>query len=430
MTFYLSITILAALLMLAMALHVLNYSGFTKQQRNWYLATFLSIMLCMAAEYAVHCGSYDDSFAIPLTIVTVFQFTLAPLLGVLFSGALGAPHQRRYVCLFLICNLLIEALAAPFGLIFYFNEEGYFRGDFFFLYQLLYFISILYLIFNLIVVGRTFHHRDTRTICMVLVVIIAGIVPMTFFKVNVTYLAIAIGASLCYIYYNDLVQQDIQDQLVRNQKKMSAMQDHIIFGMANLIENRDMETGGHITRTSDYVKKLAEFARSDGIYADALDDHFISMLFTLAPMHDIGKIVIPDKILKKPGKLTEQEYEQMKDHAAAGGAMVREVLRGIAEEEYLSFASDIATYHHERWDGTGYPNGLKGEDIPLPARIMAIADVFDALISQRCYKRAMSPETAFCIIKEESGTHFDPKLAKVFLDHKDAFLETEEVTGA
>ena len=139
-------------------------------------------------------------------------------------------------------------------------------------------------------------------------------------------------------------------------------------------------------------------------------------------MHDIGKIIIPDSILRKPGRLTEEEFAEMKRHAELGGTVVREVLNGISDEEYLSFASDIATFHHERWDGTGYPDRLKGEEIPLSARIMAIADVFDALISERCYKKAMPPEEAFEIIRNESGSHFDPNLTKVFLDHKEMFI--------
>ena len=199
------------------------------------------------------------------------------------------------------------------------------------------------------------------------------------------------------------------------------MQTHMISGLANLIENRDLDTGEHIFRTSAYVRLLAECAREDGVYADVIDDKFISMLETLAPMHDIGKIVVPDSILRKPARLTYEEFEIMKTHAAVGGKVVKEVLSGITDEDYLSFAADIATYHHERWDGTGYPEKLKGEDIPLSARIMAIADVFDALISERCYKKAMPPKEAFGIIEEEAGTHFDPLLAKVFLDHKERF---------
>ena len=199
------------------------------------------------------------------------------------------------------------------------------------------------------------------------------------------------------------------------------MQAHTISGMANLIESRDLETGEHVTRTSQYARTLAECARRDGVYADALDDRFISTLYMLAPMHDIGKIVVPDRILKKPGKLTEEEFEQIKRHASEGGRVVREVLSGVTDEEYVALASDIAAYHHERWDGTGYPTGLKGEAIPLCARIMAFADMYDALISERCYKKAMSKENAFEIIRQEAGTHFDPKLAEVFLHHREAF---------
>ena len=279
------------------------------------------------------------------------------------------------------------------------------------------------------IVAKRFNHRDFWTIGMVLVVLIAGIVPMTIFKLNITYIAIGIGACLCYIYYNDLVQQDTQAEYAANQKKISSMQEHIISGLANLIENRDMETGEHITRTSAYVKILAESCVKDGVYTDIINEHFISLLVTLAPMHDIGKIVVSDRILRKPAKLDPEEFEQMKKHAAVGGEVVREVLNGITDEEYLLFADDIVTYHHERWDGTGYPNRLKAEEIPLSARIMAIADVFDALTSKRCYKEAMTPAEAFKIIEEESGTHFDPKLVEVFLNHKEDFAAVILITS-
>jgi len=200
------------------------------------------------------------------------------------------------------------------------------------------------------------------------------------------------------------------------------MQEQMISGLANLIESRDLETGEHVSRTSAYVRTLALDARTDGVYAEQLDDHTVELLYRLAPMHDIGKIVVSDIVLKKPGKLTPEEYEEMKLHASEGGNVVRRVLSGITDEDYVSFASDIATYHHERWDGGGYPCGLAGETIPLSARIMAIADVFDALISERCYKRAMPPEEAFEIIRQEAGTHFDPRLVQVFLDHRDEFV--------
>lgn len=421
MTFYTAIIMLTELIMLAMTLHVLHYSGFTKQQRLWYILTFLAVMFCAGAEFAVHCGYYDPKFAVALTVITVLQFSIAPVMTFLFSGALGMKNQGKIAVVYLAINLVVETVAAPFGWIFRFDENGYSRGDYFVIYSAFYIISLVYLIVSMIIVGRKFRRRDLNTIVMILVVLIAGILPMTLFKLNITYIAVAISASLCYIYYNDLVQQDIQAELVASKDKITGMQSHMISGLASLIENRDMETGEHISRTSAYVKMLSEKARGDGVYADMLDDRFISLICTLAPMHDIGKVLIPDNILKKPGRFTPEEFDQMKKHAEFGGDVVREVLNGVTDEDYVRFASDIATYHHERWDGAGYPKKLKGDEIPLSARIMAIADVYDALISERCYKKAMTTEQAFEIIQEEAGTHFDPWLARVFLKYRADF---------
>ena len=421
MNFYACITIITVLLMITMIVHVLHYKGFTKRQKIWFILTFISILVCQIAEFGVHCGYYNPSFKILMTIVTIIQFSLAPVLGVMFLGALGLKYQKKIAIIYLAISFFIEVLAAPFGWIFYFNDDGYFRGAFFIIYGIFYFISLLYLIIGMIVVGNNFKNRDVLTIIMVLVILVAGIIPMTFFNLNVTYLAIAISSSICYIYYNDLVQQDIQYEFRENQKKISSMQEHIISGLANLIENRDLETGEHITSTKKYVKLLAHHARLDGVYSDTIDDHYISLLYVLSPLHDIGKILVSDIILKKPGRLTKEEFDLMKKHAAGGGKVVRDLLMGVTDDEYIAFASDIATYHHERYDGKGYPRGLRGREIPLSARIMAIADVFDALTSKRCYKEALSFDEAIKIIKEESGTHFDPLLVEVFLKHKEDF---------
>ena len=421
MTFYLSAIILTELMMIAMTLHVLHYSGFTREQKTWYVLTFAAVMLCSAAEFAVHCGWYDRRFAIPLTILTVLQFSVAPLLGVLFSGALGLPGQKKVAIWFIAINFAVETVAAPFGWVFSFGADGYSRGKLFLIYEAFYFVSLVYLIVSMVRVGKKFRNRDTRTIAMILVILVAGIVPMTVYKLNITYIAIAIGASLCYIYYNDLVQQDIQAALVANQAALSRMQSHIITGLASLIENRDVETGEHVLRTGVFVEMLTRDAIKDGIYRDQLNEQFVSKMTTLAPMHDIGKIVVSDQILCKPGRLTPEEFEQMKKHAAVGGEVIREVLEGVTNEDYLSFASDIATYHHERWDGKGYPKGLSGEQIPLAARIMAIADVFDALISERCYKKPFTYDESFKIIEEGAGTQFDPALVGVFLRHRAEF---------
>ena len=427
MTFYVAIVIITEFLMLTMSIHVLFYREFNKTQKAWFLATFIGVMICNAAEFAVHCGVYNPIFKIPLTILTVIQFSLAPVMAMLFAGALGLKHQGKIAVGFFGANLIMEIVLACFGKIFYFNDAGYQRGDLFILYEVVYAISLGYLLISLVLVSLHFKHRDVATIGLILVgLIVGGIVPMTFAKLNVAYLAIGVAASLCYIFYNDLVQQDTKDALFNQERKLSEIQSHIISGMANLIESRDTETGEHVNRTSKYVKIIAEEARNKGIYTNIITDHFIVLLYTLAPMHDVGKIVVSDQILKQPRRLTKEEFEVMKKHAKDGGTVVKRILDGITDDEYIRFAADIATYHHERWDGTGYPLGLKEQEIPLSARIMAIADVYDALISKRCYKDAVSPEEAFEIIKSESGTHFDPKLVEVFLEHKDRFIDKEQ----
>lgn len=213
----------------------------------------------------------------------------------------------------------------------------------------------------------------------------------------------------------------MQTALKEERGKIISISEHIVSTLANLIESRDLETGEHVARTSEYVRTLAECARRDGVYADVLTDDCIALLEAFAPLHDVGKIVVSDSILRKPGRLTPEEFEEMKKHASAGGRVVREILDGIAGEEQMKFASDIAMYHHEKWDGSGYPEGLSGADIPLNARIMAIADVYDALVSERCYKKPMTPDQACRIIEEDAGKHFDPQLAKVFLDYREEF---------
>ena len=197
------------------------------------------------------------------------------------------------------------------------------------------------------------------------------------------------------------------------------MQNHTIESLSNLVENRDEDTGEHVRRTRAYVELLAVQLMKNNKYSDVLNPRYVRFLKRAAPMHDIGKIVVPDAILKKPGRLTEEEFEQMKRHASEGGRIVHEILDGYEDPEYIQITANIAKHHHEKWNGTGYPDKLKGEEIPLCARIMAIADVFDALVSPRIYKSPMSYEEAFNIIKEGSSIHFDPVIAEEFLNIKE-----------
>lgn len=236
--------------------------------------------------------------------------------------------------------------------------------------------------------------------------------------------AVAICVLICFSLasqlekYKDRLEKELEAknrELLEHNVRIIKIQDSTINGLANLIESRDGETGGHIIRTSRYVEMLARKAREEGFYADTLNDNYIELLVRAAPMHDIGKISISDLILQKQGKLTPEEYDIMKDHASEGGRIIRSVMSDIENRDYVDMAAQVAEGHHEKWDGGGYPKGLSGEDIPLCARIMAIADVFDALVSKRCYKEAFSFDKAFAIIEGTSGTHFDPTLADIFL---------------
>ena len=210
---------------------------------------------------------------------------------------------------------------------------------------------------------------------------------------------------------------------VQNEMRIAEIQEKTIMGIADLVENRSGETGQHVKRTSHLVNKILLQAQKHGLWPEVLTSSYIDYVTRAAPMHDIGKIVISDTILNKPGKLTEEEFEIMKTHAATGGRLVYELLSGVEDEEYVNIASAIASYHHEKWNGRGYPNGIKGNDIPLCARIMAVADVFDALVSERCYKKPMKREDAFALIQREAGEHFDPAIVDLFLEMKDEIYE-------
>ena len=197
--------------------------------------------------------------------------------------------------------------------------------------------------------------------------------------------------------------------------QVTDMQDSIIRGIATMVESRDNSTGGHILRTSDCIQIFAEeLLKHKEI--EALTPKFCKLLVKAAPMHDLGKIAVDDSILRKPGKFTPDEYEKMKEHPAKGAVIVEKVLSDINDKDFRRIAINVAHYHHEKWNGEGYPEQLRGTAIPLEARIMALADVFDALVSKRCYKEAKSFDEAFEIIKNDLGKHFDPEIGKIFIE--------------
>ena len=209
---------------------------------------------------------------------------------------------------------------------------------------------------------------------------------------------------------------NIEDPALR---RLKLYNNDIVTSFATLVESRDNSTGSHVKRTRNYVKIILGELEKAHLYSSVMTSDFKDHLLNAAPMHDIGKISTPDTILQKPGKLTDEEYAIMKKHAVAGGEIIQEIFKDLDDKEFLQTAYDVARYHHERWNGKGYPEGLKETEIPFAARIMAIADVFDAISAKRCYRDAMPLETCFQIIKEGAGKDFDPELVKLFLGAKE-----------
>lgn len=241
-----------------------------------------------------------------------------------------------------------------------------------------------------------------------------------------TFLLVLLGTSGCQAFFPEILITSVgttililgaymnyEDPAMRT---LSHYHKEMVMGFATLIENKDDNTGGHVRRTTEYARLLEEELLRRGYYKDILTKDYRNNLLMAAPMHDIGKIAIPDAILQKPGKLTAEEFEQMKQHTVKGAKIIQDTFDHIGNEQYRKIAYEVARHHHEKWNGRGYPDGLSQTQIPLSARIMAVADVFDAISEKRCYRDAMPAEQCFSIIKDGIGTDFDPVIANAFLD--------------
>jgi putative two-component system response regulator len=234
----------------------------------------------------------------------------------------------------------------------------------------------------------------------------------------------------------------LRAEVARRMEENEEIQNVSIHALAHLAETRDPETGDHLLRTQGYVRRLAGLLRDHPRFSTTIDEQFIKMLARSAPLHDIGKVGIPDSILLKPGKLTPEEWEKMQTHTWLGSEAIERAERDVDRRvEFLALAKEVARWHHERWDGTGYPDGLAGEWIPIAARLMALADVFDALISRRLYKQAFPVEEARQIIAAERGKQFDPDIVDAFLasfaefaaiaaSHRDSHLAASSADSA
>lgn len=237
---------------------------------------------------------------------------------------------------------------------------------------------------------------------------------LTYRKKEIGFLLEFVDRTIEKRYYNTI--EDYNASLAKEVEEKTEdilhIKDMMVLGLAELVESRDNSTGGHIKRTSHVVRILIDTIQKNHLLL--LDRQFCRDIIKAAPMHDLGKISIDDKILKKPERLTSEEFEIIKTHSVKSAELVENILKGVEEDSFVKVAVNVARYHHEKWNGTGYPEGLRGTDIPLEARIMAIADVYDALVSKRCYKKEMDFEEAARVMIKSMGSHFDPALERLF----------------
>lgn len=270
----------------------------------------------------------------------------------------------------------------------------------------------IYILFTLAVFFKRWNYIERSKRMSILTYLLALIVITLIQGLNPELLLSSVAVTLMIIgvYLN-------QEDPILNE--VSRYHGEMIMGFATLVENKDGSTGGHVKRTTAYVKLLAEELQNRGYYKDILTKDYMKNMSLAAPMHDIGKIAVPDVILQKPGKLTDEEFAIIKKHTVDGGKIVEETFGHLGDEEYTKMAYEVARFHHEKWNGRGYPEGLEKEEIPLCARIMAVADVFDAISEKRCYRDAMPMDKCFSIIKEGSGTDFDPVIADLFIEIRD-----------
>ena len=280
----------------------------------------------------------------------------------------------------------------------------------------------IYLLFMILAIIRRWDYIEsnkrmnilTFLICTSGIAVLQGIFP----EILMTSVIVTLFTICIYLNQEDPVYNEL-----------SKYHDEMVMGFATLVESKDGSTGGHVKRTTAYVKLLAQELVSRNLYTDILTEDYITNLCMAAPMHDIGKIGVPDVVLQKPSKLTDEEYEIIKKHAPAGGKIIEETFGHLGNEDYTNMAYRVATYHHEKWNGKGYPECLSQKEIPLCARIMAVADVFDAVSEKRCYREAMAIEECFKIIENGRGKDFDPVVVDVFLDIKDKVIQIhDEIT--
>ena len=280
-------------------------------------------------------------------------------------------------------------------------------------------MAAVYMILTILIVFRRWSYIEgsKRASIIAFLVVLVAVTSYQMIVPESLVSSLAVAINILGIYVN--MENPAKMELDRYHKEM-------VYGFANMIEVRDGSTGQHVKRTTKYVELISSELRKKGYYPRVLTKDYRTNLSQAAPLHDVGKIMTPDAILQKPGKLTNEEYDIMKLHTINGAGLIQNCMKNLGEQQYINMAYQVAMYHHEKWNGNGYPEGLSETQIPLCARIMAVADVFDALVEKRCYKDEMTLDQGFEIIRKEAGESFDPAIVKVFLEAKEQVKEIHD----
>ena len=386
-------------MILEIVMFILNAAGiFCVNQKlyliQFFISTILFIFIQLFGRLPVLAKKKFSKFVIIflsflLTLITMTILNFHASLTLCFPIIIVLNYHSRKLTHFTFILTLVSALISPI------------LGAYFKFWAVDYFVFLIDIIAPNLINGTLLEPYMIAESKGLLSVLLFISLPQTGF-------AIVFGTIT--ILANKFNRKNYENQI----NELREARDKILAGMADIVENRDFNTGGHIKRTSEIVKLLVENLQFDKIEHRTLKNDYAEYVIRTTPMHDLGKISVPDSILTKPGKLTAEEFEIIKKHPQKSYEIIDSILAGLKDSMLMEIAKNIALYHHERYDGSGYPKGLKGHDIPLEARIMAIADVYDALVSKRCYKDSMSHEKACSIIKESMGTHFDPNLWDCF----------------
>lgn len=411
-------------------LHITTSENLKQQKvlRRYFQLLFIFLTLCITAHlmrqiFDAQPGKGMHVFLSIMPCLEGIFVSASPYMITLLLLLMTKSRFRRRIEIALHALLFVQIIfvivSSIFGLGYFYDDNNiYHRGS---LYLLINLAPVLMLVMCAVILICFGKRVAIRVKIAFWVYIIAPLVAIIIQSISygVQYIIIAIVTGSVFMYFAILKEQ--AEEYKKQTDAIEKLQNGLILVLADLVESRDKCTGDHIKKTAEYVRIIMEQLIEDNVYVNELTDSFVEDVVRSAPLHDIGKIQVPDAILNKPGRLSPDEFEIIKTHTTAGRDIISSAIDMVSEEEsgYLYEARNLAYCHHEKWNGSGYPQGLVGENIPLSARIMAVADVFDALISKRSYKEPMPFEEAIGIIKDSSGTHFDPKIVDSFIKAED-----------